>query len=87
MVVTVAVDSIHFIKPVRVGDVVCCYGKVERVGTTSVTIHLQVWAKQALHLKHGQERQFKVTQAAFTYVAVDENGKKHPIQIFGCLSP
>lgn len=83
-VVTVAVDSIHFIKPVNVGDVVCCYGKVMRVGTTSITIQLEVWVKKALHLENGKKHQFKVTQAAFTYVAVDENGQKLPIQTSSC---
>lgn len=86
-VVTVAVDSIHFIKPVHVGDVVCCYGKVVRIGTTSVTIHLEVWVKQTLHLESGQGHQFKVTQAAFTYVAVDEKGQKRPIQASSCSLP
>ena len=41
-VVTVAVDSIQFIKPVEVGDVVCCYGQLERIGSTSMTIRLEV---------------------------------------------
>lgn len=79
-VVTVAVDSIHFIKPVHVGEVVCCYGKVQRVGTTSLTIHLEVWVKQVLHKDNGRPRQFKVTQAAFTYVSVDADGRKQPIR-------
>lgn len=86
-VVTVAVDSIHFIKPVHVGDVVCCYGKVTRVGNTSITIHLEVWVKQVLHPENGQDRQFKVTQAAFTYVAVDENGNKRPVHTSSCPYP
>lgn len=86
-VVTVAVDSIHFIKPVHVGDAVCCYGKVVRVGTTSITIHLEVWVKLVLHPKSGEDRQFKVTQAAFTYVAVDEDGNKRPIQTSSCPLP
>jgi acyl-CoA thioesterase YciA len=86
-IVTVAVDSIQFIKPVHVGDVVCCYGEVVRVGTTSLTIHLEVWVKQVLHPTNGEDRQFKVTQAAFTYVAVDEDGKKRPIQRSRCPLP
>ncbi len=86
-IVTVAVDSIQFIKPVHVGDVVCCYGEVVRVGTTSLTIHLEVWVKQVLHPTNGEDRQFKVTQAAFTYVAVDEDGNKRPIQRSSCPLP
>ena len=46
---TVAVESMQFIKPVRVGDVVCCYGRVVRMGTTSVTIMLEVWVRPILH--------------------------------------
>jgi acyl-CoA thioesterase YciA len=45
-VVTVAVDSIKFLKPVKVGDVICCYGRVLRIGTTSIAIELEVWVKQ-----------------------------------------
>lgn len=86
-VVTVAVDSIHFIKPVHVGDVVCCYGRVVRVGTTSITINLEVWVKKAVHLSSGQEHTFKVTQAAFTYVSLDVHGKKLPIQSSRCQLP
>ncbi|WP_073613528.1 acyl-CoA thioester hydrolase YciA [Desulfopila aestuarii] len=86
-VVTVAVDSIHFIKPVHVGDVVCCYGQVIRVGTTSVTIHLEVWVKKGQHLASSRPGRFKVTQAAFTYVALDENGNKRPIQTSLCPLP
>jgi len=86
-VVTVAVDSIHFIKPVHVGDVVCCYGRVIRLGTTSITIHLEVWVKTALHLASNRPGRFKVTQAAFTYVAMDEDGRKKPIQTSLCPLP
>lgn len=86
-VVTVAVDSIHFIKPVQVGDVVCCYGRVVRVGTTSITIQLEVWVKKGLHLASSRPGRFKVTQAAFTYVSLDENGNKRPIQTSLCPLP
>jgi acyl-CoA thioesterase YciA len=78
-VVTVAVDSINFIKPVHVGDVVGCYGKIIRIGTTSITINLEVWVKPAQPRLAEDLHMFKVTEAAFTYVAVDSEGKKHPI--------
>jgi len=78
-VVTVAVDSIRFIRPVQVGDVVCCYGQVLKVGTTSITIQLEVWVRKALPAEDGSQRRFMVTQAAFTYVAVDETGQKQPV--------
>lgn len=78
-VVTVAVDTITFIKPVHVGDVVCCYGKVVKVGTTSITINLEVLVKPAVENPGDSADEFLVTKAAFTYVSVDENGKKQPI--------
>ena len=76
---TVAVESMKFIKPVRVGDVVCCYGRVKRIGTTSVTIMLEVWVRPILHAGKDQFTTFKVTEAAITYVAIGEDGNKQPI--------
>ena len=78
-VVTVAVESINFIKPVHVGDVVGCYGKVIRIGRTSITINLEVWVKAAQFRITEEMHMFKVTQAAFTYVAVNSEGKKQPV--------
>lgn len=78
-IVTVAVESISFIKPVHVGDVVCCYGEVVKIGTTSITIDLEVWVKPTVDQPVGQELKFQVTKAAFTYVALDRNGKKKVI--------
>jgi acyl-CoA thioesterase YciA len=78
-IVTVAVESINFIKPVHVGDVVGCYGKVIRIGTTSITINLEVWVKAAQPRITQEMQMFKVTEAAFTYVAVDPDGKKQPV--------
>jgi acyl-CoA thioesterase YciA len=77
--VTVAVDSISFIKPVQVGDVVCCYGEVVKIGTTSITIELEVWVKPAMDQPGDKNMKFRVTKAAFTYVSVDENGNKQVI--------
>lgn len=77
--VTVAVDGMKFLKPVQVGDVVCCYGKVGRIGTTSMTLHLEVWVKPVLRNIESSETRFKVTEANFTFVAVDADGKKRPV--------
>lgn len=76
--VTIAVDAMKFIKPVHIGDVVCCYGKVIRRGNTSVTIRLEVWVKPVFcKMKKSQEdTPFMVTEASFTYVAVDDQGRK-----------
>ena len=74
-VVTVAVDSFKFLKPVKVGDVVCCYGRVLRIGTTSIAIELEVWVKHVLPETEEEWPRFKVTEAIFTYVAIDGKGK------------
>lgn len=73
-VVTVAVDAMHFIRPVRVGDVLCVYTRVGRVGRTSVAIEVEAWARRF------QTRiREKVTQATFTFVAIDDEGRPRPI--------
>lgn len=77
-VVTVAVNSMRFIRPVNVGDVVCCYGDVVKTGTTSITLHLQVWVKPLWHSSNTELR-WQVTEADFTYVAIDEHGNKRPL--------
>ena len=79
-VVTIAVDSIRFHRPVKVGDVVCCYGSVVKIGNTSITIHLEVWVKQVLRGMEESCSRFKVTEADFTYVAIDADGNKMSIK-------
>ena len=76
--VTIAVDAMKFIKPVKIGDVVCCYGKVIRIGNTSVTIRLEVWVKPSFRTMNcrKEDESFMVTEASFTYVAVDDEGRK-----------
>ena len=69
-VVTVAVDSIVFRQPVNVGDVVCCYTEVVRTGRSSITLSIEVWA-----MRQGQGDRVKVTDATFTFVAVDDVGR------------
>ena len=75
--VTVAVESMKFIRPVKVGDVVCCYGQVEKIGNTSISVRLEVWVTP-VQRKGGGPR-FKVTEARFTYVAIDDEGKKRSV--------
>ena len=79
-VVTIAVNGMKFIKPVQVGDIVCCYGKVAKIGTTSITLHLEVWVKPILRDAAVRETRFKVTEAEFVFVAIDEEGKKRPVR-------
>ncbi|KAE9541401.1 acyl-CoA thioester hydrolase YciA [Ursidibacter maritimus] len=75
-VVTVSVDSMSFIRPVAVGDVVCCYGKCVKVGRTSMQVKVEVWIKK---VADGGRDRYCVTEALFTFVAIDKNGKPRPI--------
>lgn len=76
-VVTVAVDAMSFLKPVAVGDVVCCYGRCSKVGRTSLKINLELWVKK-IYDSEVATRDL-VTEACFTYVAVDKDGKPRPL--------
>ena len=73
-VVTIALDAMKFIRPVRVGDVLEVYTAVESVGRTSMKIWVEAWARR--FQTHIHE---KVTEANFTFVAIDDNGKPRPI--------
>ena len=78
-VVTVSVDAMKFILPVKVGDVVCCYGKLHRVGNTSITLKLELWVNPILRDDLPDDSRYKVTEANFTYVAIDNDGKKRNV--------
>ena len=74
-VVTVAVNSFLFKQPISVGDVVSFYGKVEKVGKTSITVHIEVIAERDpanLHV-------VKVTEATLTYVAIEKGVGKRAV--------
>ena len=62
-------------RPVKVGDAVCFYADVKRIGRTSMTIGVEVWV-----LRNGYEDHMKVTQADFTFVAVDAAGRPRPVR-------
>jgi acyl-CoA thioesterase YciA len=68
-VVTVAVNSFVFREPVFVGDLVSFYARVLKVGRTSITVDVEVYAQRA---REGRAHAAKVTEAQLTYVAVDE---------------
>jgi acyl-CoA thioesterase YciA len=74
-VATVAVNSFLFKQPVFVGDLVSFYAEVVRVGNTSITVNVEVYA-QRNRLK---EECVKVTEATLTYVATDDNRKPRPL--------
>ena len=82
-VVTVAVESMKFHAPVKVGDVVCCYGRLVKIGTTSITLQLEVWVNPILRPDEGPGGRFKVTEAAFVYVAIDDDGQKRAVNTSG----
>ena len=73
-VVTIAVDAMTFIRPVKVGDVLSVYTEVEGVGRTSMKIHVEAWARRFRTSIHE-----KVTDATFTFVAIDEEGRPRPV--------
>ncbi|NHB91795.1 acyl-CoA thioester hydrolase YciA [Photorhabdus cinerea] len=70
-VVTVRVNGITFLKPVAVGDVVCCYAHCLKTGNSSITINIEVWVKKVASEPVGQR--YRATEAVFTYVAVNED--------------
>jgi acyl-CoA thioesterase YciA len=73
-VVTIKVDTMIFIRPVRVGDVLSVHTEVESIGRTSMKVHIEAWVRR--FITHAQE---KVTDATFTFVAIDEQGRPRPI--------
>ncbi|MEQ1901971.1 MAG: acyl-CoA thioesterase [Devosia sp.] len=73
-VVTVAVEAMTFIAPVKVGDVLCVYTTVEKVGRTSLTIGMEAWAR-----RNRMGDRVKVTEGRFVYVALGEDGAKRLI--------
>jgi len=75
-VVTRAVDSFEFKKPVFSGDLISCYAEVVSVGRTSITVHVEVYAQ---HMEKGVVSTMPVTEASLVYVAVDEHGRPRAI--------
>lgn len=67
---TIAVDAMKFIRPVKVGDVLCVYASLARVGRTSMAIEVEAWVRRGTI---GTRE--KVTEAVFTFVAIDEEGR------------
>ena len=72
---TVAVNQFIFKQPVRVGDILSFFASVTRIGRTSVTVQVEVYAERY----HSQGQYVKVTEASLTYVAIDEQGKPRPL--------
>lgn len=76
-IATVAVNQFLFKQTVSVGDLLSFYARVERIGRTSVTVHVEVYAE-----RNPSQLQFvKVTEANLTYVAIDTDGRPRPIVV------
>ncbi|MES5099302.1 acyl-CoA thioesterase [Agrobacterium sp. BA1120] len=73
--VTVAVNEIVFKKPVKIGDTLCVYTRIEKVGRTSITLKIEAWTR-----RHSQQSRDKVTEAVFIMVAVDDAGNPRAVQ-------
>lgn len=73
--VTIALDGMKFHKPVHTGDEVSVYGQLQNVGRTSMTIRIEAFRRDRF-----EEEQVKVTEAVFTFVAIDEAGKPRAIE-------
>ena len=74
-VTTIAIDKMVFKRPVHVGDTLCCYAKLLRVGRTSMTFAISAWI-----LPDGFGEREQVTEAIFTYVAIDEAERPIPVE-------
>ena len=75
-VTTVAVDEFVFRNAVSAGDLLSFYARIERIGRTSVSVHVEVWAER----RPADPLLVKVTEAKVTYVAIDINGKPRPVR-------
>ena len=73
-VATVAVTAMTFHLPVFVGDVLCVYTDIERVGRTSITVWTEAWA-----LSRRREDRIRVTEGRFVFVALGEDGRPRPV--------
>ncbi len=72
---TVAVNEFVFKHPVRVGDILSFFAKMSRIGRTSMTVKIEVYAE-----RFGTQGEYaKVTEASLTYVAIDEHGKPREV--------
>ena len=74
-VATVAIDSMSFMVPVKVGSVVSCYTDVLAIGSSSIQVQIEVWIQRDYHT----EELIKVTDGVFVFVAIDGTGNTRPV--------
>jgi acyl-CoA thioesterase YciA len=72
---TAALDGMIFHRPVKVGDEVSCYAELRSVGRTSMTIYVEAWRRE-----RKAELSERVTEATFTFVALDDQGQPRPVR-------
>ena len=69
-VATVAINTLTFKKPVKIGDTLCVYTSIEKVGRTSITLAIEAWTQ-----RRTSRREAKVTEGIFVMVAIDDEGR------------
>jgi acyl-CoA thioesterase YciA len=74
-VATVAINAMSFQRPVFVGDVLCVYAEIEKVGRTSLAVHIEAWVR-----RDRVSDRVKVTEGKFTFVALTDEGKPRPVE-------
>ena len=72
-VATVGIEAMSFLKPIYVGDVLCVYSSIKKLGRTSISIALEAWG-----LRDRLGDRVKVTDGTFTFVALDDEGNPNP---------
>lgn len=78
---TIAVDAMKFLRPVKVGDEVTLFADLEKVGRTSMHIHVEAWRRH----RYG-DRSEKVTEATFIFVALDAKGRPRVLPVKGSVA-
>lgn len=81
-ITTIAIDSMVFLQPVKIGHVLSCYTDIEHIGRSSMRIHIEVW-----ETSDPCRPALKVTEGQFTYVAIDDAGQPRPVPPDVCPAP
>lgn len=73
-VATVAIEGMEFHCPIEVGDVISIYTDIAKVGRTSITVKIDVFAERGV-----ERKDIKVTEGTYIFVAIDKNGRPRPV--------
>lgn len=77
-IATVAMDAVRFHAPVYIGDLVSCYARIAKIGTTSISVRVETWARRRHDGTH-----VHVTEGTLVYVCLDANGRPRPVPDVG----